>query len=496
MLPPPFRQPGEPALGGCQSGRPRRGEIPLSPERRGATDQGNLVGLQCAAGLRGQLQEDQAKDLAPLRRPLLPLGLFVGYFAREGAPGEQESARPAELFAAWREAAGDAVSHTRQRPEVDGERVALVGFSLGGSLALAAAQDDARLAGVVEFVGALPRELRPRLKRVRDAPDSAALPSGRSGRTTIRETGPRPIFRGCRVSRLLDVLKSGRVLLMDGALGTELQKAGLRDDENSAAWTLLHPERVRAVHAAYRAAGAEVFLTNTFMAHAASLADTMRAAGRVPFSAHELWTKGYELIAPPEAPVFRLADHGPVAGPLGPREFEQWGWFYTSHTIYEGADGAVLETCSSPRARYALRRIRESCDKPVLLSLCFLRDDAGRLVSRSGHPPEWFADRAARWGADALGVNCGRDLGMAEVTEIVRRYRRATDLPLFARPNAGTPVRAGAGWAYPHTPAKMAARLPELLEAGVSMVGGCCGTTPAHVAAFRPVLDAWNARRA
>jgi methionine synthase I (cobalamin-dependent) len=81
------------------------------------------------------------------------------------------------------------------------------------------------------------------------------------------------------------------------------------------------------------------------------------------------------------------------------------------------------------------------------------------------------------------------------VIEVVRRYRTVTDLPLFARPNAGTPARVGDHWVYPRAPAAMAARLPELLEVGVSMVGGCCGTTPEHIAAFHKVIEDWNGRR-
>ena len=86
-------------------------------------------------------------------------------------------------------------------------------------------------------------------------------------------------------------------------------------------------------------------------------------------------------------------------------------------------------------------------------------------------------------------------MGIDEILTVVRCYREETDLPIFVRPNAGTPTRVGDRWVYPHTPEQMAARLPELLEAGVSMVGGCCGTTPAHIAAFRPIIDEWNARR-
>ena len=127
--------------------------------------------------------------------------------------------------------------------------------------------------------------------------------------------------------------------------------------------------------------------------------------------------------------------------------------------------------------------------------MTYHRNAKGKIVTLIVNKPEWFAQRAKHYGVAALGVNCGRDIGMDEIIEIIRRYRAVTDLPLFARPNAGTPRKKGKRWIYPHTPEAMTARLPELLEAGVSMVGGCCGTTPEHIAAFRPVVDAWNARR-
>src|SRR5262249_41650204 len=98
-------------------------------------------------------------------------------------------------------------------------------------------------------------------------------------------------------------------------------------------------------------------------------------------------------------------------------------------------------------------------------------------------------------GVDALGVNCGRDLAVGDAAEVVRRYRQETDLPLFARPNAGTPAFVDGKWVYSWTPALLARALPELLKAGVAMVGGCCGTTPEHIAALRPVVEAWNEGR-
>jgi 5-methyltetrahydrofolate--homocysteine methyltransferase len=302
----------------------------------------------------------------------------------------------------------------------------------------------------------------------------------------------------------LDALRSGRVLLMDGAMGTELQRAGLKPGECGELWNLTHPEKVRAIHQAYVSAGAEVLLTNTFQANGPRLArhglplhlltDYYRAAQNIlkPFNAQGR---------------FSLVSIGPIFEATGGEEFADL--HLLSKVVESGSaldleagpffgpfptSGLLLETCSSPRVRLVVRRASQPA-MPVLLSLAFLHNDAGELVTYSGHAPEWFAERAAGWGLTALGVNCGRDIGMEETIEIVRRYRAVTDLPLFARPNAGTPRRKGKRWVYPQTPEAMAARLPELLEAGVSMVGGCCGTTPEHIAAFRPVVEKWNERQ-
>jgi len=305
------------------------------------------------------------------------------------------------------------------------------------------------------------------------------------------------------MSRFLQALHSGRVLLMDGAMGTELQKAGLRDDENGAAWNLLHPERVRAVHQAYRDAGAEVFLTNTFMIESDTYAATLQRAGHI-YEAFTSWRAAYHVL-PGNAP-YRLAAVGPLFGSSAEREFDPLNKLFVPFLLLGGQnptleeekypDAVLLETCSSPRTRFAIRRLHLWSDEPILLSMTYLREQTGDLVTLSGHSPEWFASRAKGYGAAALGVNCGRDIGMGDVIEIVRRYRAVTDLPLFARPNAGTPTREGDRWVYPLTPQALAERLPELLEAGVSMVGGCCGTTPEHIAACRPIIDDWNAHRA
>jgi 5-methyltetrahydrofolate--homocysteine methyltransferase len=291
------------------------------------------------------------------------------------------------------------------------------------------------------------------------------------------------------MSRFLDALRSGRVLLMDGAMGTELQRAGLADGERGETWNLSQPERVRSIHRSYAAAGAEVLLTNTFQADPGNL--QRPGLGDLPI---QIWRAAVDNARAGSAcDGFVLADIGP---------FELVEWPEDGRPLVNAGsscDGILMETISSfDRATSFSLLFRGQREPPIpfLLSFTFLKDADGKIQTVPGQPPERCAWLARKLGASAVGVNCGRDIGMTEVIEVVRSYRQhlGDRLPIFARPNAGTPERVGGQWVYPRTPESMAERLPELLEAGVNMVGGCCGTTPAHITAFKRVVDAWNAR--
>ncbi len=291
------------------------------------------------------------------------------------------------------------------------------------------------------------------------------------------------------MSQFLDVLSSGRVLLMDGSMGTELQRAGIGPEECHELWNVTRADRVSAIHRAYVEAGATVLLTNTFQANTTHLArfgfeDRLEEINR---SAVSLARKAAGRSR------FVLGDVGPILDATTRAEFVDFKELGRVLVSLESVDGILLETCSDPRAlaavQWAFHRLVD-IDLPLLLSLTYHRSSSGQLVTLSGHAPESFARHAERHGVAALGVNCGRDMGMDDIIEIICRYRAETDLPLFARPNAGTPIRQGDRWIYPHAPETMAARLPELVQAGARAIGGCCGTTPEYIAAFRNVLDA------
>jgi 5-methyltetrahydrofolate--homocysteine methyltransferase len=261
-----------------------------------------------------------------------------------------------------------------------------------------------------------------------------------------------------------------------------------------------HPERVRAVHQAYADAGADVLLTNTFQAnHPVLTRCGVRDKVKIYIDSAQT------IIAPfTSGTRWALASIGPIVEPPNQSEFPDLSQlsdvvratqyeFREPHYVGSLVSGILLETCSSWRMRFAVKRTRQR-GLPVLLSLTYQHDAKGKIVTLSGHKPEWFAQRANHWGVTALGVNCGRDIDMSDIIEIIRRYRQETHLPLFARPNAGTPTKRNRRWVYPHSAESMAARLPELIDAGACMIGGCCGTTPEYIAAFRRVIDQHNRR--
>lgn len=282
---------------------------------------------------------------------------------------------------------------------------------------------------------------------------------------------------------------------MDGAMGTQLLRMGLQLGEPPEEWNVRWPERVQQVHREYTDAGAQVHLTNTFqlLAHASRQEDPLRVLVHLQQTALKLCRQA----CGPEG--FVLVDFGPY-GKAEEEEFSDLSLPRQAFAHCESADGILLETCSTPGVFRAVRCAQQlNPDLPVLLSLTYLRGPNGELQTFRGLSPEWFAEQAQTAGVAALGVNCGRDIDRSAITQIIQRYRQVTNLPLFARPNAGTPGQ-GAG-------EKGSTGVPELgclpsfsltpvlpnsavsSTAGVSMIGGCCGTTPAHIRALGEVLS-------
>jgi 5-methyltetrahydrofolate--homocysteine methyltransferase len=296
------------------------------------------------------------------------------------------------------------------------------------------------------------------------------------------------------VSVLLAALAGGRVLLADGAMGTQLQQAGLEPGGCGEAWNLDHPDRVRAIQRAYVEAGSDCLLTNTF------------GASRVMLERHG---EGGRVAAINEAgariaraafggrPGFVLGDIGPFGGLMEPYgeiardRVESAFREQAAALVAGGVDAIIVETQTAlEELEIAMAAAREAGAPVVIGSLAYDKmADEDEVRTMMGVSPEAAAEFMAARGADVLALNCGTGVDVAMATDVVRRYRSVSGLPVMAQPNAGQPVLEDFKVVYHETPEQMAVGLPALLAAGVSIVGGCCGSTPAHIRRFRLVID-------
>jgi methionine synthase I (cobalamin-dependent) len=287
------------------------------------------------------------------------------------------------------------------------------------------------------------------------------------------------------VSLLREWLVNGP-LLTDGAWGTQLQARGLDPGDCPDTWNLTRPDAVAEVALAYVNAGSRVILTNTFRANPISLPAAWR--GR----AAEINAAGVRISkqsAAARALVF--ASIGPcgkvvAAGEISEAEVEAAYTLQAQALAAAGADALLIETQGDLEEAAILLRCAKRTGLPVIVSFTF---DAGKAHDRTmtGATPERAARAMEQQGADAVGANCGS--GIEQFVPICRRIREACSLPVWMKPNAGLPVMDGGVLRYNSTPEAFAERLPALLEAGASFVGGCCGTTPEYISALKNRLQ-------
>ncbi len=284
---------------------------------------------------------------------------------------------------------------------------------------------------------------------------------------------------------LTDALRSGPVILMDGAMATELYKKGLTFAEPPEKWNLERPEAICEVHESYLAAGATCILTNTFQANPQAL-----ARHGLETRLREIVEKAVRLASEARGPQrYVLASIGPGGKPY------DHSWLEQIIPALDGVDGILLETFGDidvfSLVKYGVLPRLSETKIPVFVSMSYARSDDGVLSSLAGQSPLAVARLAAQYGVSALGLNCGKDTSLADASSILAEYRKASDIPVFARPNAGTPTETTSGLEYPLQAADFAAWTPEMIRQGVRLLGGCCGTTPATIAAMREVVDRW-----
>lgn len=280
-----------------------------------------------------------------------------------------------------------------------------------------------------------------------------------------------------------------RVLITDGAWGTEFQAAGLAPGACADLWNLDNPAAVSAVAASYVQAGSQVILTNTFCCNRLS-------------AAHWGFQNRVAHMARAGAALSRKAagDKVKVFGSMGPTgkvlmmgevstEEVMAAFAEQAAALAEGGVDAILcETFSDlEEAVLAAQAAQEATALPVAISMTF---DSGpdKTATMMGVKPADLASAARKAGIDIVGANCGA--GPENFVKIAALFRQATDLPIWIKPNAGLPVVRDGKTVFPLAPEPFAEFAPALIAAGASYLGGCCGTTPAHIQATRKRVDA------
>lgn len=287
------------------------------------------------------------------------------------------------------------------------------------------------------------------------------------------------------MSRLAALLGTGRPVLLDGGMGTLLQDSGLEDGAPGELWNLENPDAVRAAHAAYADAGARVLTTNTFGGtrprldmHGLGdrLGEVNRQAARIARSVAD--ERGL-LVAGDLGPT------GELLAPLGTMTPEEAQAIFAEQLVAlvdGGIDLILVETLSDlGEADAALAAAREVApDLPVVVTMSF---DTNVRTMMGVRPAEAVAHLTAV-GADAVGANCGRGPEEMELIAAQMVQARTGDLLLVAQSNAGLPQVVGDHFEYDATPDDLAAHATRLAAIGIDLVGACCGSTPAHIAAI------------
>lgn len=277
--------------------------------------------------------------------------------------------------------------------------------------------------------------------------------------------------------KFIDLLGKER-LFFDGAMGTMLQKNGLSAGEIPETWNITHRDTVYAIHKAYADAGCNIIKSNTFGANALKFKGTDYTVEEIVTSAIDI----AKTAVSGKDKTFVALDLGPTGKllkPYGELPFETAYELYKQQVIAgkkAGADLVLIETMGDTyEIKAAVLAAKENCDLPIVVTMIF--DESGKLLTGSDIKTAVFMLEGL--GVDAIGFNCG--LGPRQMLSLLPELLKYSSTPLAVNPNAGLPECVNGVTFFNVTPEDFANDLKELAEMGVSLLGGCCGTTPEHL---------------
>lgn len=278
--------------------------------------------------------------------------------------------------------------------------------------------------------------------------------------------------------------------ILDGATGSNLQKAGMKSGECPEQWILNHPDIFIDLQKKYIEAGSDAVYAPTF------------TSTRVKLDEYGLGAKQREYVGKlvglskqaveesrTDRKIYVLGDismTGLQIQPLGTMPFEELVDIYKEQvtlSVEAGVDGFVIETMMSlQEARAAVLAVKESCDLPVFVTMTFQED--GRTLY--GTSPETAMVVLQEMGVDAVGINCST--GPDKMVDAVKSMKRYAKVPVIVKPNAGLPALVDGETVYDMGPDEFAQAMKKLAEAGATVLGGCCGTTPEHICCLKEAL--------
>ena len=278
--------------------------------------------------------------------------------------------------------------------------------------------------------------------------------------------------------RVLDYVNKN-VVVLDGAMGTLLQKSGLKSGELPERWNVSHPQKIVDIHKAYLDAGSNVICTNTFGANALKFDES--ELENIIFAAIEnarIAIEGRKV----SSPAWIALDVGPLGKmlkPLGDLDFEEAVEIFAKTIrigVKIGVDLILIETMSdSYETKAALLAAKENSDLPIFVTNAYGED--GKLMT--GATPLAMIALLEGMGADAIGVNCS--FGPGSLSKVVDDYLKYSSLPVIVKPNAGLPEYKNGETVYSLSPIDFSKDILSMVESGVRIVGGCCGTTPEYI---------------